>query len=210
MNLLDYANLANAAYSAVPTVGVENSSARAVVHDTPDGCSVGFPGTNNIASLLTDIDALTHDAGALGFVHRGTYMALESIWEGLSKHSPSVIYGHSLGGMLAILYAARLCADGRPPKAVYAFEPAHVSVGDRLKDVFRWSSVNVIITRNGNDIIPIIPEVPFEDWKHCAEVLSIGSDLLPIPNIHDHLMANVIESIKAHLANPKNERKLST
>jgi triacylglycerol lipase len=199
MNLLYYANLANAAYTTRPDIGDESSSARAVVSINGDGFTLGFPGTNNGSCVETDIDAFTFDAGVLGNVHSGTYEALQSIWGRISPLQPDVVFGHSLGGMLAILCGARLCAIGKPPKIIYAFEPAKLSTDDKIKTILAENNVKVIIVRNGKDVIPLLPEIPFEDWQHCAALLSVGKASLPIPNVEDHLMANVIDGITAHL-----------
>jgi hypothetical protein len=39
----------------------------------------------------------------------------------------------------------------------------------------------------------------FEDWQHCADLLRVGKASLPIPNVEDHLMSNVIEGVKDYL-----------
>jgi pimeloyl-ACP methyl ester carboxylesterase len=200
MDILDYAHLANLAYTVAPTIGDETSSSRAVVATNADGVVVGFPGTNNGRCLETDIDAITHDAGAIGRVHRGTFLALESIWAQLVGLSPSVVYGHSLGGMLALMFAARLCEIGKPPKAVYAFEPAKISVDRKIRDLLTANGVKVTITQKGNDAIPMLPEVPLETWQHPAKLLRIGTPRWPIPNIEDHMMDEVIVGITEYIA----------
>src|SRR5579872_4354403 len=203
MNLLDYAILANEAYATKPTIGDEKTSARAVVSIVADGTAIGFPGTNNGRCLETDIDALIHDSGALGRVHRGTAVALESIWDDLSKLTPDIIYGHSLGGMLALLCAACLCVSCKPPKAVYAFEPAKITVDGKIKAIFVQYGVKVVITRNGNDAIPIMPELLFENWQHPGDVLHFPKAILPFPNVEDHMMDKVIEAVKEYLESMK-------
>lgn len=199
MNLLDYANLANESYEAVPTIGVEKSAARAVV-STVEGLSlIGFPGTNNGACVATDLNAITYDAGSLGHVHHGTYISLQSMWLEIMKSNYDVIYGHSLGGMLALLCGASLCVAGKPPKAIYAFEPAKISVDTKIRDILIANNVKTIITHNGNDLIPMLPDIFCEEWQHPAEKLMFKKAFLPFPNIEDHLMGSVIESIKEYL-----------
>lgn len=64
--------------------------------------------------------------GALGSVHSGFDLALDEIWAEVASDlagdvRPLTITGHSLGGGLAILAAARLVAAGSSPAAVYVF-----------------------------------------------------------------------------------------
>ena len=63
---------------------------------------------------------------ALGSVHSGFDGALDEVWEEVLEEigedvRPLVITGHSLGGGLATLAAARLADTGSPPAAVYVY-----------------------------------------------------------------------------------------
>src|SRR3972149_6033777 len=125
---LRYAKLSAATYSAAINLGDNDKCIAGIKIETDSGLIVGFQGTDNLSGFITDIAAVPHGAGPLGKVHHGIYESVRSIWKELEPLSPSVVYGHSLGGAQAIIYAAKLCVEGRPPKAVYAFEPPRVSV----------------------------------------------------------------------------------
>lgn len=199
MDAYGYAMLSGDAYVTVPTLGLEAGSARAVFAHPDDGLAIGFPGTNNIASLETDIDAIPHNGLSIGWVHKGTNDALQTILPALMQQRPEVVYGHSLGAMLALLYAGNLCAAGTPPKAVYAYEPAKVSIDGMLAALFRKYGVKVFLTRNGCDFVPTIPEIPFVKWQHPADVILLGPAKLPFPNVEDHMIAQVALNVRLYL-----------
>jgi hypothetical protein len=192
MTPLDAAHLAQAAYTTPPTIGEPTSAARAVVGNGV----VSFPGTNNIACWLADLDAKARFVQGLGWLHCGFMDALEEIKAPLlALPDVDVTVGHSEGAALAILYAAARCLAGCPPKEVYAFEPPRVSADGALAKLFKDNGVKVNLYRNGNDIVPIVPRI-LHDWQHPAPLINIGEASLPFPNVEDHLMHNVIESLK--------------
>jgi triacylglycerol lipase len=195
---LKYAMLSDSAYSAAPTIGADCAAASAVISSSADGLTIGFPGTDNAAGVATDIDALIRDAGRLGCVHRGIYDALDSRWGDLGDLAPDILYGHSLGAAIALMAAARFCVAGMPPKEVYAFEPPKVSIDAKMRQIFEDHGVEVFLTRNGNDIVPCLPLIPFVDWQHPADVVRIGIPKLDIPNIEDHFIKQVIIGVKAY------------
>jgi len=72
---------------------------------------------------------------ALGQVHSGFDAALDEVWTDVltaveGDPRPRIITGHSLGGGLAIVAAARLVEAGAPPAAVYVFGCPRTGLGD--------------------------------------------------------------------------------
>jgi hypothetical protein len=72
---------------------------------------------------------------ALGRVHSGFDAALDEVWpsvvtEMAGDTRPLIITGHSLGGGLSIMAAARLVEAGTPPEAVYVFGCPRTGLGD--------------------------------------------------------------------------------
>jgi len=187
----DYALLAQRAYSTPPAIGQEDGAARAII----EGSAVAFPGTNNVACWLADLDAELEQIDGLGGLHAGFWRALCSIREALlALPTPAVTVGHSEGGALAILFAAALCLAGRPPREVYAFEPPRVSADSTLAALFEAHGVAVHIYRNGNDVVPLVPRV-LHPWQHSATVYDIGAPSLPVPNVEDHFIERVIAAL---------------
>lgn len=192
MKPADYAMLAARAYSEPPTIGLPASAARALVFGTG---VVGFPGTNNLACWLADLDALVVDVPGMGRLHAGFWSAFQRIAEPLmARTDVQVTLGHSEGAALAILYAAQLCIAGKPPRAVYAFEPPRVSACGTLAALFAMHGVEMVLTQNGNDVVPDIPRL-LEAWQHPAPLQCIGHPMAPFPNVHDHSIGRVIAAL---------------
>ena len=198
--LLQYALMAQEAYSAKPDIGIENTASRAIVR----GNAIAFPGTNNIACALADMQFDVIQTMSLGRLHKGFWDAYLAIATDLLKQSPEIIVGHSLGGALALIYGGALCILGTAPKFIYAFEPPMVSVDSILGDVLKAHGVQVVLTHNGHDLIPEEPNIIY-DWKQPGPMLELCKTEYPYPhispdpilNITDHLIENVIKSINS-------------
>jgi len=212
MKPLTYALLADAAYCVTPTFGAANSAARAVSTTTEDGLAIGFPGTNDLACWQANLDVRLVNTHQLGAVHHGFWDSVQSLWPMLSQKTPVVIYGHSEGAALALLYAALLCLAGKPPGAVFAFEPPKVSADSVLGTVLSNAGVALHLYRNGNDLVPLVPVGirGIAEWQHPAPLIPIGKPLLPLPNVQDHLMGRVISGIKALVPVPVSIRHITS
>lgn len=107
-----------------------STDTQALVARAPLTTIVAFRGTepSKVKDLLTDVSCQLIP-GALGMVHRGFWRSLEGIWEQLCRAVAEVhdersylwITGHSLGGALAQLAAARLATDSKPVQGIYTF-----------------------------------------------------------------------------------------
>lgn len=193
MTPADYARLAARAYSTPPTIGSEDTAARAV--DFGQGV-IGFPGTNNVACWLADLDAGTAYVPGLGKLHSGFWCAFDMISEPLMRRTDvDVVVGHSEGAALALLYAAALCQAGKPPREVYAFEPPRVSCDGTLAALFAAHGVTLRLYQNGEDVVPMVPRL-IEDWQHPAALLHIGHPIRPFPNVEDHMIDRVIAALE--------------
>jgi hypothetical protein len=197
MKPLLYAQLAKAAYSTKPTFGKADSASRAVMTTNEDGLCIGFPGTDNPECFESDFNVLLHSHEILGDIHKGFWQALDIIYPVLSIVRPDIIYGHSLGAALSLLYAARLCTLNHPPKAVFAFEPPRISIDNKIARILEDNKVNLYLYRNGKDIVTEIPiEIPFiEEWQHPSELIQIGVASQSFSNIDDHMIDKVIKSL---------------
>lgn len=194
---IDFARWSSLAYSEVPIIGAENSAARIVeIHDDI-GLVLAIPGTNNAECVKADIDALLLDANDCGMVHAGIWGAFQHIvGQVIALDGVVALTGHSEGGAGAIMLGAVLCVIGKPPKAIYAFEPPHLSIDDKLQKLFEAHGVKVYIYHHGRDIIPMLPPpIVCENWQHCAPVIQFGGSALPIYNVTDHEMKRCIADI---------------
>lgn len=190
----DYALLAQEAYSAVPDIGKADSASRAIVRTTAAGLCVAFPGSDNADCWEADFDLLPVSVPGAGNLHRGFWDAWQAIAGDVIAaigDQPVTLAGHSLGGAIAVMAAIALTLAGKPPAAVYGFEPPRVSPDLSVRTLL--ANVPVRLYKNGNDIVP---DVPF-GWNHAAPLIHIGTAAYPFPNVDDHMLARVISALPA-------------
>ncbi|ABB08829.1 alpha/beta fold hydrolase [Burkholderia lata] len=188
----DYALLAQEAYSAKPDIGKADSASRAIVRQTAAGLVVAFPGTDNLDCVATDLYAHPIDVIGIGHVHHGFWKAWGAIAVDVLAAidgRPVTLVGHSLGAAIAIIAAAAMVVGGKPPAAVYGFEPPRVSTNGSVAAML--GKVPLHLFKNGNDIVPDLPP----DWHHAGAIQPIGHAALPFPNVTDHAIARVIMAL---------------
>jgi hypothetical protein len=189
VNPVDYARLAQRAYTDVPTIGDVNSASRMHVY----GDVHCFRGSDDIMSFIYDADGRPLNVVGFGKVHSGFWHALSAILPAcLALPPPAAVTGHSLGAAMAILYGAVLARLGCVVP-VYAFEPPRLCFDGTLAAFLDAVKVPVYATRNGNDVVPDIPlglTLP-------ATLTRIGHASLPFDNIQDHSIGRVVEALAA-------------
>ena len=199
-NPLTYALLSQEAYTTKPQIGDERSSARAIIESTIDGTAFAFPGTDNIACWLADLDCGVART-ELGRIHNGFNSSANLIRAEIEAKvstvlQPIILTGHSEGAALALLLGGYLCAAGHAPKAIFAFEPPRVTVDSVLGDILTQHGVTVYATAHGLDVVPMVPRLLFP-WQHPAALTAIGEPSEPFPNVSDHQMARVVDAVRA-------------
>lgn len=124
-----------------------------------------FRGTRHPRDWLTNLDALTAGFDAGAEVHRGFRDAFASVeprlkaWiDGFS--GPVYLTGHSLGGALATLAAARLAAH-----ATYTFGAPKVGTATFAVSLDGRRLYRVV---NDRDIVPHVPSFPY---RHAGEAI---------------------------------------
>jgi triacylglycerol lipase len=190
----DFALLAQEAYTAKPDIGIADSASRAIVRQTAVGLVVAFPGTDNVPGWIADLDIRQVSIEGVGDVHRGFWQAWQAIAPVVTSAvgaQPVTLVGHSLGAAIAIMAAVSMTLAGKPPAAVYGFEPPRVSSGIGVRTLL--SKVPVHLYKNGNDIVPDVPL----GLSHAALLKHIGKAVLPIANVQDHFLDRVIPALPA-------------
>jgi pimeloyl-ACP methyl ester carboxylesterase len=188
----DFALLAQEAYTAKPDIGVADSASRAIVRQTTAGLVVAFPGSDNDACWVTDFDILTVNVPGVGEVHHGFWSAWQAIADDVVKvigDQPVTLVGHSLGAALSVCAAVALTLAGKPPAAVYGFEPPRVSPDLGVRTLL--ANVPVHLFKCGSDPVPDVPL----GWHQSALLTHIGPPDTLMPRLADHMIENVIAAL---------------
>ena len=143
--------------------GVSCNSAQAAVIEHQDYLCITFRGTDELADWLDNLNAFaTNDL--FGAFHRGFWQSLEDVWPSLNErfrylqqHKPRPLFmtGHSLGGAMATIAAAKLVHEDKPFTSVYTFgqpravtrETARIFNAECKSRYFRFHNNNDIVTR---------------------------------------------------------------
>lgn len=180
--------LAAAAYTT-PATCVAGNDVHAVVTVRNGLTLVGFRGTvpTDWRDWFRDIDAVptpVMDHPRLGLCHQGFVTGAAAILPLLLPLliGPYVLYGHSLGGALAIGTAAILTDSGNRPAALVTFGAPRVGIGGRLAEIL--ADVPGRLYRHGDDPVPEVPIWPF---RHHRALTQIG--LPALDAIEDHMIA---------------------
>lgn len=192
MSPRDFALLAAEAYTAPPDIGKADSASRAIVRHTDAGLCVAFRGSDDIASWIADLDAIPVSVPGMGLVHQGfwqSWQAISGLVMAAIGDQPVTLVGHSLGASLSLLAAASLALAGKPPVAVWAFEPARVSFDLGVRNVL--AKVALHLYKNASDPVPDLPP----GGMHPRLLIHIGKPACILPRIEDHLLPNVIGAL---------------
>jgi len=184
---IDYALLAQRAYTDAPTIGKPDSASRMHVY----GDVHVFRGTDDFSAWLADLNCDVIAVEGLGRIHKGFYGALAAILpECLDLPRPSAVVGHSLGGAMAIIYGAVLAQLGHVVP-VYAFEPPRLCADAAIQDLLAANKVPWFATRNGLDIVTQVPP----ELSLPGPLTKIGTPSFSLDPIEDHGMGRVIEAL---------------
>ena len=124
---------------------------------------MAFRGTNELADWLDNINAFSTKE-LFGEFHRGFWNSVEDVWQLINdkfrhlqkqKERPLFITGHSLGGAMATIAAAKFVHEDKPFTSVYTFgqprtltrETARVFNTECKSRFFRFHNNNDIVTR---------------------------------------------------------------
>ena len=128
---------------------------------------VAFRGTeiDRKRDWLSDGDCVLTRAGVWGLVHRGFARALDCVWPTVTQlvsdyrdNGQTIWYtGHSLGGALAVLAAARSMMNGQNVWGVYTFGQPRVGDVDFVNGFEQLAGNRLFRFVNNNDIVPRVP-----------------------------------------------------
>ncbi len=191
----------------VATHAAGNQFALVLARD--DALFVAFRGTDDGEDWLDNVDFIPA-ATPWGRVHQGFLEALDGLWPSLSasiarmraKNRPIWLTGHSLGGALAVLAAARLEQQGTPVAGVVTFGQPPAGYGDFAKTFARRSraplvryvnSVDAVVEATAPFIMTRLAHAGEERYFDTAGRLHRGQPEM-LQTMRDSVCANVLES----------------
>ena len=142
---------------------VDKNSAQAALIEHENYLCMAFRGTDEFSDWLDNINAFSTKE-LFGEFHRGFWNSLEDVWQSINERfrslqeqnkRPIFITGHSLGGAMATIAAAKLIHVDKPFTSVYTFgqpralsrETAQVFNVECKSRFFRFHNNNDIVTR---------------------------------------------------------------
>ena len=193
---LNYASLCQSAYDGKPDFQGLNKNARAYLGTVNGFPTICFPGSKTGLDWFYDllaIPALELDSFAhikLGLMPLGFLTAVNDIRQYIKLPEGNYnICGHSLGGVMATIYAALQTIDGRPPTEVVTFDaPRGLSpLGE-----YALKKIAVRQYRFGLDVVSLVPTHPY---VHAREpLIQVGNPIISADLVRDnHKIQNFID-----------------
>ncbi len=207
------ANWSNLAYgNPIPSTvdyrwvsGLPKSDTQCLVIKQSDKIIFAFRGTNDFRKFLIDASVKFKHLGNGIKVHTGFYMALDSVWDELSKIAkntrlPIITTGHSLGGALARIFTYRLATEAHVKVACSVTFGEPRSFNYKGATLYNILDIPTYRIEDGADVVCNIPWFLGSYW-HVNENVYIDSWLnLNISQPwYAHLISDSYEIIKGLL-----------
>jgi triacylglycerol lipase len=170
---------------------LERNQTQAFIMGNDEVIILAFRGTECrcLKDWMTNANvALIPESG--GRVHRGFSMGLDIIWSDIlmniqnfcTNKQPIFVTGHSLGGALATLAAAKLQIFGYPVQGIYTFGSPRVGDMDFFNHFSRVFPSTAFRFVNNNDIVTRVAPRSF-GYKHVGQCLFFDNDGMLHPEI---------------------------
>jgi len=167
----------------INVVSANKNSAQAIFVEHEDWVAMVFRGTDEPADWLDNL-AIRSETTPFGTFHCGFYRSLEDVWDKIYKAysdsqakavKPLFLTGHSLGGAMATVAAAKFIYMDRPFTSVYTFgqpravnrETARLMNLEAGKRYFRF--------QNNMDVVSRIP-ARLAGYSHTGQNLYITEE----------------------------------
>lgn len=163
--------------------GYDRNSAQAAVVEHQDYICIAFRGTNEIEDWIDNINAFSVKE-LFGEFHRGFYNSVQDLWQEIDKtvkkfqseHSrPIFITGHSLGGAMATVAAAKLIHEDKPFTSVYTFGQPRALTRDTSRLFNAECKGRYFRFHNNNDIVTRVP-ARLMGYSHVGTYLYITEE----------------------------------
>ncbi len=163
--------------------GVDKNSAQAALIEHEDYLCMGFRGTNELADWLDNINAFSTPA-LFGEFHRGFWNSVEDVWEPIDRRCrelqqqrkrPIFFTGHSLGGAMATIAAARYIQEDKPFTSVYTFGQPRAMTRSTALIFNSECRARFFRFHNNNDLVTRVP-ARLMGYSHIGSYLYISEE----------------------------------
>lgn len=164
-------------------VGADENSAQAALIEHEDYLCMAFRGTNELADWLDNIH-IFREAALFGEFHRGFWRSVEDVWSVIfsryedlreQKKRPLFFAGHSLGGAMATIAAARFVHQDKPFTSVYTFGQPRTMDRATARTYNSETRNRHYRFQNNEDIVTRVP-ARLAGYSHVGDCLYIDSD----------------------------------
>ena len=164
----------------ISVIGANKNSAQAILVEHEKFLCMAFRGTNELSDWLDNINAFSTDV-LFGSFHRGFWNSVADVWDKINgsyeelrkkKKRPLFITGHSLGGAMAAIAAARFIHDDRPFISVYTFGQPRCAGRDAARIFNTEAGGRCHRFQNNEDIVTRVPArlMGYSHVGHCLYI----------------------------------------
>lgn len=167
----------------ISVVGTNRNSAQAALIEHRNYYCLAFRGTDEIADWLDNINIFSEKV-LFGEFHRGFWKSLADVWDPLyeryqelrqNNRRPLFLTGHSLGGAMATVAAAKLLHEDKPFTSAYTFgQPRTMTLATAR--IFNVEAKSKFFRfQNNNDIVTRVP-ARLMGYSHVGSYLYISEE----------------------------------
>ncbi|MDB9321169.1 MULTISPECIES: lipase family protein [Cyanophyceae] len=167
----------------ISVVGADKNSAQAALIEHKDYLCFTFRGTNELVDWLDNLNTFSTKQ-LFGVFHKGFWDSVDDVWDTLwaayeerqrVQERPILITGHSLGGAMATVAAARLAHMKIPFTSVYTFGQPRSMIRSTAKQLDSMCKGQFFRFENNNDIVTKIPS-RLAGYSHVGTHLYISEE----------------------------------
>lgn len=177
------ANLRQEDPGFISVVGADKNSAQGGLIEHESYYCMVFRGTNQKEDWLDNLKAFPVKQ-LFGEFHRGFWQSVQDVWDVLynaysqanaQRPKPLFITGHSLGGAMAAIAAARFIQNDEPFVSVYTFGQPRAMTRDTASIFNVECKSRFYRFNNNNDLVTRVP-ARVMGYSHVGTYLHIASD----------------------------------
>lgn len=167
----------------ISVYGIDKNSAQAAVVEHENFLCMAFRGTNERIDWMDNIDAFATSV-LFGQFHRGFWKSVEDVWLPLDakcrelqqqRRRPIFFTGHSLGGAMATIAAAKYIHEDKPFTSVYTFGQPRAMTRTTAQVFNMECKQRFFRFHNNNDIVTRVP-ARLMGYSHVGSYLYISEE----------------------------------